>query len=224
MRVLSRALILDCDGYETPVFSADGRHFAIRGNAYDNSVEVFEFPSLTRVLATTLGEPSPGYPYPDEWLEQMRAWSRHNLAFGAEPGVLWVGTPTGTLVEIDIDAKSAVEHDVLAGSPVTALCATAAGDLVVAAGTGELVLMSVQADSAEHRPTETRAPHDLIAAFLDSASEIPDGSDLEEQLVVTNGAQTWEPGDLETVNSAAGTDPTWLRIHAAMNNAIAQEK
>jgi hypothetical protein len=95
MRVLSRALILDCDGYETPVFSADGRHFAIRGNAYDNSVEVFEFPSLTRVLATTLGEPSPGYPYPAEWLAQMRAWSRHNLAFGAEPGVLWVGTPTG---------------------------------------------------------------------------------------------------------------------------------
>ena len=60
MRVLSRALILDCDRYETPVFSADGRHFAIRGNAYDNSVEVFEFPSLTRVLATTLGEPEPG--------------------------------------------------------------------------------------------------------------------------------------------------------------------
>ena len=86
MRVLSRALILDCDGYETPVFSADGRHFAIRGNAYDDSVEVFEFPSLTRVLATTLGEPSPGYPYPAEWLAQMRAWSRHNLAFGAAPG------------------------------------------------------------------------------------------------------------------------------------------
>ena len=67
MRVLRRALILDCDGYQTPVFSADGRHLAIRGNAYDNSVEVFEFPSLTRVLATTLGDPSPGYPYPAEW-------------------------------------------------------------------------------------------------------------------------------------------------------------
>jgi hypothetical protein len=206
------------------VFSADGRHFAIRGNAYDNSVEVFEFPSLTRVLATTLGEPSPGYPYPAEWLAQMRAWSRHNLAFGAEPGVLWVGTPTGTLVEIDIDGKHAVEHDVLAGSPVTALCANAAGDLVVASGTGELVLISVQADSAEHRSAETRAPHELIAAFLDSASEVPDHSELDEQLVVTNGTRTWEPGDLKTVNSAAGTDPTWLQIRAAMNNAIAQEK
>ena len=224
MRVLSRALILDCDGYETPVFSADGRHFAIRGNAYDNSVEVFEFPSLTRVLATTLGEPSPGYPYPAEWLAQMRAWSRHNLAFGAEPGVLWVGTPTGTLVEIDIDGKHAVEHDVLAGSPVTALCANASGDLVVASGTGELVLISVQADAAEHRTAETRAPHELIAAFLDSTSEVPDHSDLDEQLVVTNGTRTWEPGDLKTVNSAAGTDPTWLQIRAATNNAIAQGK
>jgi hypothetical protein len=223
MRVLSRALILDCDRYETPVFSADGRHFAIRGNAYDNSVEVFEFPSLNRVLATTLGEPDPGYPRPDEWREQMRAWSRHNLAFGAEPGVLWIGTPTGTLVEIDIDGKRAAEHDVLAGSPVTALCANAVGDLIVAAGTGELMLMSVQADSAEHRPGQTPAPHELIAAFLDSASEVPGGSDLEEQLVVTNGTRTWEPGDLGAVNSAAGTDPTWLQIRAAVNNAIAQE-
>lgn len=224
MRMLNRALILDCDGYQTPVFSADGRHLAIRGNAYGNSVEVFEFPSLTRVLATTLGEPSPGYPYPDEWLEQMRAWSRHNLAFAAAPGVLWVGTPAGTLVEVDIDGKRAVEHDAPAGSPVTALCASAAGDLVVAAGTGELVLMSVQADPTEHRPGETRAPHELVAAFLDSASEVPDDSNLHEHLVVTNGTQTWAPGDLETVNSAVGTDPTWLQIRASVNNATAQEK
>jgi len=65
---------------------------------------------------------------------------------------------------------------------VTALCANAAGDLVVAAGPGERLLMSVQADSSDRRPAETRAPHQLIAAFLDSASEVSDGSDLDEQL------------------------------------------
>src|ERR1039458_1106457 len=80
-----------------------GRHIAIRGNSYDNSLEVFEFPSLDRILAVTLGEPNPGYPYPRQWLEQMRAWSRHNIAFGLQPGVLWVGTPAGTLVEVDLD-------------------------------------------------------------------------------------------------------------------------
>jgi hypothetical protein len=32
MRVLRRALILDADGYQTPVLSADGRYLAIRGN------------------------------------------------------------------------------------------------------------------------------------------------------------------------------------------------
>ena len=101
MRVLRRALILDADGYETPILSADGRHFAIRGNAYENSLEAFEFPSLDRVLATTLGEPNPGYPYAQKWLDQMRAWSRHNIAFGALPGVLWVATPTGTLVKVE---------------------------------------------------------------------------------------------------------------------------
>ena len=177
MRVLSRALILDGDGYETPVFSADGRYVAIRGNAYENSLEVFEFPSLTRVLATTLGDPSPGYPYPDEWLEQRRAWSRHNIAFAKEPGGRWVGTPAGTLVEIGLDTERAAGHDVLAGSPVTALCADADGDLVVAAGTGELVLMSVRADSAEHQPAENRG------------------------LVVTDGTRAWEPHDLTTVNA-----------------------
>lgn len=102
--VLRRALILDADGYQTPIFSADGRHFAIRGNAYGNSLEVFEFPSLNRVLATTLGEPSPGYPHPQEWLDQMRAWSRHNIAFAAQPGLLWAGTPAGPLVEVDLDS------------------------------------------------------------------------------------------------------------------------
>ncbi len=82
----------------------------------------------------------------------------------------------------------------------------------------------MQADSAEHRPAEARAPRELIDAFLDSACEVPDGSDLDEQLVVTNGTRTWEPGDLETVTSAAGTDPGWLQIRAAVNNVIAQEK
>ena len=31
MRILRRALILDADGYETPIFSSDGRRLAIRG-------------------------------------------------------------------------------------------------------------------------------------------------------------------------------------------------
>ena len=97
MVVLRRALILDADLYETPIFSRDGRYLrAIRGNAYENSLDVFEFPSLDRVLSTTLGEPSPGYPYPPEWVERMMAWSRHNIAFGAQPDVLWVGKPTGS--------------------------------------------------------------------------------------------------------------------------------
>lgn len=93
LRPVRRALILDCDGYGAPIFSPDGRQFALRGNAYDNSLEVFEFPSLRRVLGLTLGEPSPGYPYPQQRLDSMHAWSRHNVAFGSAPGVLWIGTP-----------------------------------------------------------------------------------------------------------------------------------
>ncbi|MEV0181769.1 hypothetical protein AB0I54_21090 [Streptomyces sp. NPDC050625] len=222
MRVLRRALILDADGYEKPIFSADGRHLAIRGNAYDNSLEVFEFPSLHIVLATTLGEPSPGYPYPQEWLEQMRAWSRHNIAFGSQPGVLWVGTPTGTLVEVNLETQQAVEHDVLAGSPVSAMGATMTGKFVIASGGGDLVLLSVPAGSAKTHSTSSDTS--TAAAFLDATSEIPDDGDLETHLVVTDGTRTWESGDLETVTSATATDPTWLQLQAAINNARIQDK
>nr|WP_260859538.1 WD40 repeat domain-containing protein [Streptomyces cupreus] len=218
MRVLRRALILDVDGYETPVFSADGRHLAIRGNAYDNTLYVFEFPSLHRVLATTFGEPSPGYPYPPEWLAQMHAWSRHNIAFGGRPGVLWIGTPNGTLIELDVDNQQAVEHDLLDGSRVTALAATATGELLVAGGEGDLVLLSV--GSAEARPQNG----DAVTAFLDSTSEVPEDGDLEEHLVVTDGARAWEPDDLATVDTATEADPTWLQLQSAINNAREQER
>ncbi len=224
MRVLRRALILDADGYGTPVFSADGRHLAIRGNAYENSLDVFEFPSLERVLATTLGESNPGYPYPQEWLEQMRAWSRHNIAFGVQPGVLWVGTPTGALVEVDLDNQLAVEHDVLAGSPVTGLGATATGELVVASGGGDLVLLSVLAGSTKVHAADSDTLRAMVTAFLDATCEVPDDGDLETHLVVTDGTRTWEPDDLATVTTAAATDPTWLQLQAALNNARDQEK
>lgn len=223
MHMLRRALILDVDGYETPLFSADGRHFAIRGNAYENTLDVFEFPSLQRVLATTLGEPSPGYPYPQEWLDQMHAWSRHNLAFGTRPGVLWVGTPTGALIEVDIEAPRVAEHDALAGSPVSALAATAAGELVLAGGGGELVLVSVRSD-----PEETRAADDsdasaaavsAVSEFLDATCEVPDGGGLEEHLVLTDGDRTWNSDDLATVHTATAQDPTWLQLRAAINTA-----
>jgi hypothetical protein len=91
-----RALILDADGYQTPVISPDGRYLAIRGNSYENSLEVFEFPSLTRVFATVLGEPHRSGKYDPDWDRQYRAWSRHNIAFGVQPSLLWVGTPAGT--------------------------------------------------------------------------------------------------------------------------------
>jgi hypothetical protein len=217
MRMLRKSLILDVDGYQTPVFSADGCHFAIRGNAYENTLSVYEFPSLNCVLATTLGEPSPGYPYPQEWLDQMRAWSRHNIAFGGQPGVLWVGTPSGSLIELDVPAERAVAHDLLAGARVTALCATAAGDLLAATAEGDLVLITVTADSARTHVANPLASQALVAAFLEGTSDVPLDGNLEAHLVLTDGQRTWPQDDLEMVKTATPADPTWLQIQAAMN-------
>ncbi|MCX4091824.1 hypothetical protein [Nocardia sp. alder85J] len=210
LRVLRRALILDVDGYETPIFSPDGRYLAIRGNAYGNSLDVFEFPSLDNVLSMTLGDPSPGYPYPQEWLDRMRAWSRHNIAFGARPGVLWIGTPEGALVEADLDNQRSARHDTPTGAAVTALGVTAAGNLVVADADGALIL--VAADGA----TPAAAP-EPVAAFLTGTTEVDPGTDLDSQLVLTDGARSWEPGDPATVDTVTDADPTWLRIQVQLN-------
>ena len=74
------------------------------------------------------------------------AWPRHNIAFGARPGVLWAGTPAGALIETDLNGGQAATHYVLGGSPLTALSATADGDLIVATDEGELALVSVTGD------------------------------------------------------------------------------
>lgn len=213
MRVLRRALILDVDGYETPVFSADGRLFAIRGNAYAHTLAVYEFPSLQRVLSTTLNDPDQDY----------SVWSLHNIAFATDPGVLWVGTPAGTLIEVAIGAETAVPHDVLAGSKVTALAATASGGLVVAGADGELAVLSVRADSAVDRQANSDRAREAVAVFLDSTTELPDDADLDTDLLLTDGHRTWDADDLETVTDADDDDPTWLRIQAAVNIARGQD-
>ncbi|SEO45814.1 hypothetical protein SAMN04489732_10187 [Amycolatopsis saalfeldensis] len=216
MRLLRRALILEGDGYQAPVFSVDGRHLAIRGNAYENLLEVFEFPTLRRVLRTTLGDPNPGYPYSSEWLEQYRAWSRQNAAFGAEPGVLWLGTPSGTVLEIGVDDQRVVEHDVLGDSPVTGLCALSSGDLVVAGGAGELALVSVRTDAASATP-DRGAMRDAVTAFVDAVSEVPDDDALWDQLVMTDGTREWAPNDLATPFTATTTSPAWRQLQAVLN-------
>jgi hypothetical protein len=138
--------------------------------------------------------------------------------------VLWVGTPTGSLVEVDLDNQHAAGHDVLAGSPVTGLGATAAGELVVASGEADLALVSVSAASAKVDAAATGTLRAMVTAFLDATSEVPDDGDLETHLVVTGGERTWEPEGLPTVTTATAADPTWLQLQAAINNARDQEK
>ncbi|MFI7595379.1 hypothetical protein [Micromonospora sp. NPDC049359] len=208
LRPVRRALVLDCDGYQAPIFSSDGRHLAVRGNAYNNSLEVFAFPSLRRVLRMTLGEPSPGYPYPQEWLDEMRAWSRHNVAFGPSPRVLWIGTPEGVVVELDVDGSRVVEHEVLPRAAVTALAATATGELVVA-GNDELLVLSVGTTD----PGEAAGAS--VTAFLAGTRE---ASVVDmDQLDLTDGTRVWQSGDLATVSETSATNPSWLRIRAAVN-------
>jgi hypothetical protein len=220
MRGLDRTLILNVDGYGAPVFSADGRHFAIRGNAYEQTLEVFEFPSLERVLGTTLGPPCPGYPYPHEWVEEMEAWSRHNTVFGTRHGVLWMGTPAGMLLEVDVQGEDVVQHDVLAGAPVTSLALTASGEFVVADGGGGLQIVSQPGDRPGQREASQEASRLRVAEFVAATSEIPVGADWEDHAVRTDGERTWHPDDLESVTETGESDPPWLQIRAAVNRAL----
>ncbi|MER7174465.1 hypothetical protein [Streptomyces mesophilus] len=223
LRFLRRALIIDVDGYEAPVFSSDGRHFAIRGNAYAETLAVYAFPSLRLTLFTTLDAEDKSESGPPATAGQSvdePDWSRHNIAFDARPGVLWIGGPDGTLFELDLDDDRVTPHHQLAGSPVTAVSTLATGQLVAATGAGEVLLLSV---SAVPRPGDLETMAGAVCTFVDSTSEVSDDStDLESQLSLTDGERSWEQEDLDTVTEASGADPTWLQIQAAMNKVRAQ--
>ncbi|WP_051731556.1 hypothetical protein [Kitasatospora phosalacinea] len=206
MRQQRRALILDVDGYGPPLFSPDGRYLAFRGNAYVDSLDVFAFPSLRKVLHTVLPEDG--------------GWSRHNLAFGPHPGVLWIGAPDGALIELDVEAREAVEHGDPAGAAVTALAATAAGELLVAREDGGLTLLTVPTQSGPPAPAAT-ADEDA-AAFLAGTGDVPADGDLEDHLDFSDGEHDWDRERLAEVTDASPDDPTWLQLQAHVNRFSAQ--
>lgn len=217
MRVLRHAIILDVDGYEAPVFSDDGRYLAIRGNAYVQSLDVFEFPTMRKVLHTTLGEPYPGYPYPPEWLEEQARWSRDNIAFAPASGVLLVGTAQGGILAIDLEEAQASEYDV-AAAPVSALAVMTTGQVVVADRSGQLAVMDVPGNTGRgSRPARAVYARQRAEEFLAATTELSDGADLDTSLVRHDGRRVWNSDDLETVTTAEDADPTWLRLQAAIN-------
>ncbi|GAB2583772.1 hypothetical protein GCM10027087_25040 [Paractinoplanes abujensis] len=208
MRIRSRALVLDADGYETPVWSPDGRHFAVRGNAYGQSLEVYSFPALERQVALTLREPAPVSTPPD-WTEFALNWLRNDIAFGPDPDVLWMGTPEGALLALGLAAGTATVHPV-GGAGVTALARTASGQLVMADRDGGLVLLSVPG-----APVTPDAAG--VAAFLAGTEPIDATGYLWDELERTDGVRTWRHGDLDRVVETHDHDPTWLRLQAAIN-------
>ena len=217
MRVLRDAIILDVDGYEAPAISDDGRYLAIRGNAYVQTLDVFEFPSLGRVLHTTFGAANPGYPYPAEWLAEQALWSAHNIAFAPGSGVLLVGTDRGGILEIDLDEQRVSEHDV-ASAPISALAVMSTGQLVVADRSGRVEVMDAPGDAARRtRLGGAGAARTRVEEFLAGTTELPDDADLDEALVRHDGQRIWNADDLETVTTAEDADPTWLRLRAAIN-------
>ena len=218
LRVFRRALILDADGYESPIFSPDGRFLAIRGNAYGQSLTVFEFPSLHRVLKMWFVEPSEVFPYPPGWRERLHSWSRNNIAF-ARSSTLLVGTPRGTIAEVDLDSHRAIEHHVGDGGVVSSLAVLASGDLVVANRSGDLVLLTRLGESPLTQEAPSNTPRHLVEEFVATTSELPEDGDLESDLVVTDGVRTWEPGARMAMTTSVPNDPAWLQLQAIMNAA-----
>jgi hypothetical protein len=194
-RMFRHAIVLDVDGYETPVMSDDGRYLAFRGNAYVESLDVFEFPSLRRVLHTTLGEPYPGYPYPPEWIAEQERWSRHNIAFAPRSATLLIGTAEGEILALDVDSVEVSAHEIVAAAPVSALAVASTGQVVVADRTGRVAVMDAPANAdRDGRP----------AARHGSPSSSPGPARYPT-------APTWRTPWCVTTDSACGTPMTWRR-------------
>lgn len=199
------ALILDNDGYLPAVFSPDGHYFAIRGNAYADTLSVYAFPSLQLVLFDELEE------------HEGADWSRHDITFGARPGMLWVGTPTGALQSYDLTQGIRTGYGTPATAPVTAMATTSLGDLVMGSENGEILLLSPPDGAAADHPVDLHAMRTDVAAFLTGTEDLPDTTDIESHLTVTDGDRTWAPEDLDEVKEATSTDPTWLQLRAMYN-------
>ncbi|GLW72521.1 hypothetical protein Kpho02_48200 [Kitasatospora phosalacinea] len=205
MRQQRRALVLDVDGYGTPLFGPDGRYLALHGNAYLETLDVFAFPSLRKVLHTRLAR--------DE--DRLR----HNLAFGPRPGTLWLATPGGTLVELDVAAREAVEHGDPDDAAVTALAATAAGELLVAREDGSLTLLTPP--TGDEPPSPATTAGEDAAAFLAGTGDVPADGDLDDHLDFTDGDHDRGRESLAEATDASPDDPTWLRLRARPNRLSA---
>jgi hypothetical protein len=227
--IVDRALLLDVDGYETPVVSPDGRYFAIRGNAYAQTLQVFEMPGLQLVLSSTLMDESPDFPYPPEWLSELHSWSRHNIAFG-DLDTVWVGTPHGTLVALDVTRAEGITYELPGSAPVTALAGGTGGVLVVATGTGRLHLFP-DGSGRTAAPSWDATTTDAVQGFLTTTADVPDDAvggdcdldELLERLTTTDGVNVWQPGDMDQITEVDDTAPTWLKIHAFMKTGLGKD-
>ncbi|GAA4010094.1 hypothetical protein GCM10022247_35310 [Allokutzneria multivorans] len=168
-------VVLGNDAYQPPIFSSDGRFFAIRGNAYGETLTAFEFPSLEKVLHEEFdGTEDDG-------------WWRNDITFGAKPGALWVGTPTGALWSYDLVAGTKTEHGVLTGHQVTAIGCTSLGHLVIGCDNGEILLASISDGAAADHPIDPDAVRTDVAAFLAATEDVPaDIDDVESFLIAAN--------------------------------------
>ncbi|MFE4974385.1 hypothetical protein ACFRAR_20040 [Kitasatospora sp. NPDC056651] len=190
MRQVRHALVLVADGYDTPLFSADGRHLAVRGNAYADSLDVFAFPSLRRVLTRTLAE------------DPSEAWPCDNLAWdAARSGVMWIGTSTGSLLELDVETRETTEHPSPTGAPISLLAAVADGELLVADANGGLALLALT--RAAEVPAGSTGPADDVAEFLAGTEELPSAGELEDLLVFADGNGAWESEERDSGGEAA---------------------
>jgi hypothetical protein len=128
-----------------------------------------------------------------------------------------VGTPRGGVLEIDLDDERASEYSV-AAAPVSGLAVTPTGQLVVGDRAGQVAVMDVPGDAGRDTgPAAAAAARARVEQFLAATTELPDDADLDESLVLHDGRRSWSPDDLDTVTTAGDTDPTWLRLQAAIN-------
>lgn len=139
----------------------------------------------------------------------VRSRSAHSVAF-AGAGMLLVGTPTGAVVDVDVADAVAVEHDVLEGGAVAALAVTADTHAAVAGKAGTLTL--VHLDGAP--PVDDAGP--VRDAFVSTCVALPDGHDLDRDLELTDGVETWGAQELAATSSSR-QDPPWLQLRAFVN-------
>ena len=131
-----------------------------------------------------------------------------------------MGSPTGRVLQIDLAGGPDVDHDVDGVDSISALTVTAAGEVLLGTGSGDLLLFRKFGQATTGTQVDLGPGRARVAAFVAATTDLPDDADLDDDLELTDGVSSWAGQELAGLTTASESDPVWLQMKAAIQASM----